>query len=638
MSIKNYLRVIIVFLIITPLIILSLVTINLYSEIKNKSINNLIQETTLKQFVIQTYLQRYIELLNILSANISLTNNNYEKIYYIFKELSYDSEIENLYFINPDGYSYVELKGPHHISFINNKLFQEALSKGKGFLIEGNNLNSYLFISKSVYTNSNQISGIVLEVVKLTKLEDILNIKDTLNSQSTFLFSKNKLILGDKSKTLPIDLSKKIDISSGSGLINYKNEKGKNFILFWKSFPNLDLSIASQIDENYIFEEFEKDFTVVIITFLIIFITSLIISIIIVNKLKEPINFLQDLSQRVRDQNFNSKVDESFIARSPKEFQPLLRLYNQMSASIENYISKLNEKTQALEKSEARYKAVVEDQVDLLCRFEEDGTISFANTAFKQYFGITKSEKNNLFELLSKYGTKIKGLIASMDEKNQFKSIELELDKDGTKRYFEFTFRIVYKDDKREFQCTGHDITEIKKLENELRYQSFHDSLTGLLNRAFFEEELERMSTGRFSPTSLIIADLDNLKLINDTLGHEKGDLLLKKAANILQSSFRSNDIVARIGGDEFAVLLPLCSPDDLEKLIKRLKEKIENLNKEDAELYLSMSIGFATKYGAFNKLEIFREADSKMYLDKESHHEESKKISLSKIEKLKDK
>ncbi|WP_448589795.1 hypothetical protein, partial [Thermodesulfobium sp.] len=74
MSIKNYLRVIIVFLIITPLIILSLVTINLYSEIKNKSINNLIQETTLKQFVIQTYLQRYIELLNILSANISLTN------------------------------------------------------------------------------------------------------------------------------------------------------------------------------------------------------------------------------------------------------------------------------------------------------------------------------------------------------------------------------------------------------------------------------------------------------------------------------------------------------------------------------------------------------------------------------------
>ena len=635
LSIRNYLKIIIIFLVITPLLILSLVAVNLYNETKNRSINDLIQETTLKQFRIQTYLQKYTGLINLLSANISLTNNNYEKINYIFKELSSDSEIENLYFVSPDGYSNVELSGPHHISFNSDDLFKDAMKGDEGFLIKSDDLNSYLYISKPVYRSNNQVSGVVFEIIKLTKLEDLINIQNVLNSQSTFLFSNDKVILGNQQKSMPTNLSKKIDIAKGSGLINYKNETGKNFILYWKNFPNLNLSIASQIDENYIFEQFKQDFAVVIITFLIIFITSLIISIIMVKKIEEPISFLQSLSQKIKEGNYKTRVGQSFIASSPEEFQPLLKLYNQMSISIESYISKLNEQSKALAKSEARYRAVVEDQTDLLCRFQKDGTITFSNEAFKNYLNLVESEKYNLFELLQEDASNIKGLLEALDNETQYRSIELAFEKGGVKRYFDWTFRMIYKDDALEFQGTGHDINEIKKLEEELRYQSFHDNLTGLLNRAYFEEEFERLSSGRFSPTSIIVADVDNLKVVNDLLGHDKGDLLIIRASKILQANFRNTDIVARIGGDEFVILLPFCPLECVEDLIKRLDNSIRVANKEADSLYLSISIGYANAKGPFNKVDLFKEADTKMYLNKKSHHEKAKEIAIKRIKNI---
>ncbi|AEE13967.1 diguanylate cyclase with PAS/PAC sensor [Thermodesulfobium narugense DSM 14796] len=636
MSIKNYLKVIIIFLIITPLIVLTLVGTNLYNETRNRTINELIQETSLKQFTLQSYLKKYIDLLNILSANISLANNNYERISYLFRGLSTDDEIENLFFINPDGYSMVEISGPHHVSFNNNNLFKKAIGGNEDFLIQNDGLNSYLYLSKPVYNNANQISGVVLAVVKLTKLESLLNVQNSIVTRSTFLFSNDFIILGNKTKKMPEDLYKKINFSSGYGLVNYRGDSGKNFILFWKNIPNINLAIASQVDEGYIFQEFEQDFAIILFTFLIIFITSLIISIIMIKKLNEPIIFLQSLSKQIKDGNYKIRVEKSFIDSFPEEFKPLLILYNQMSSSIENYVSMLNERTKALEKSEARYKAVVEDQTDLLCRFSHDGTISFANEEFKKFFGLEDLKVYNFFDLFGSNKDNIKNLIESLSIENPHKSIELSFEKDNIKRYFDWTFRIIYKDDVKEFQCTGHDISEIKRLEEELRYQSFHDSLTGLFNRAYFEEELEKLSSGRFSPTSLIIVDLDNLKLVNDKLGHEKGDLLIKKAAKILSSTFRSTDTVSRIGGDEFAILLPMCTKDCTKELIKRLKENIEKANQEKDNLYLSMSIGYATKEGPFNKIEIFREADSYMYLDKQHHHEQSKEITIERIEGLK--
>ncbi len=162
------------------------------------------------------------------------------------------------------------------------------------------------------------------------------------------------------------------------------------------------------------------------------------------------------------------------------------------------------------------------------------------------------------------------------------------------------------------------DITDLKNYEEQLKYLSLHDQLTGLYNRTFFETELSRLEGGREYPVSIISTDLDGLKLINDTLGHSDGDRLLKACAGILQQSFRSSDILARVGGDEFAAILPNTDNKTCESVARRIRDNIAAYNREYANLPLSLSMGVATASSRKNSLrDLFKQADDLMYRDK---------------------
>ncbi|MFN2340179.1 MAG: diguanylate cyclase [Halanaerobium sp.] len=159
--------------------------------------------------------------------------------------------------------------------------------------------------------------------------------------------------------------------------------------------------------------------------------------------------------------------------------------------------------------------------------------------------------------------------------------------------------------------------------EKRIRKLTYYDSLTGLYNRRFFEEELQRLDTKRQLPISLIMADLNGLKIVNDSYGHEKGDQLLKKAAEILKSSVREEDILARQGGDEFAILLPTTDSKESKKLIKRIKSKIAAA---ETEIPISIALGWATKTESEEQLtETLKKADDRMYQNKLSESRSSK-------------
>ena len=156
------------------------------------------------------------------------------------------------------------------------------------------------------------------------------------------------------------------------------------------------------------------------------------------------------------------------------------------------------------------------------------------------------------------------------------------------------------------------DITKQKKIEEMLRYVGSHDRLTGLYNRAFFDEEMERLATGGLFPVSIVMADVNGLKKINDSQGHGAGDQLIQLASRIIKRVFRSEDIVARIGGDEFAILLPGAEKSVAEEVVARIMNSPEITA---GQVSIAFGIGFAENGGMLG--EALNLSDRRMYRDK---------------------
>ncbi len=165
---------------------------------------------------------------------------------------------------------------------------------------------------------------------------------------------------------------------------------------------------------------------------------------------------------------------------------------------------------------------------------------------------------------------------------------------------------------------TLSNITDEWVMQERIRYMTFHDSLTGLYNRHFLEEELVRLNTERQLPISVIMADLNGLKIINDILGHVDGDLLLKACAHQLKEACRDEDIIARFGGDEFLIFLPATTDADVRHIVQRIRSGSENVITPLGPM--SIALGHYTKETLDETVQsaIIR-ADEDMYRDKSS-------------------
>ncbi|MCX8063236.1 MAG: PAS domain S-box protein, partial [Anaerolineales bacterium] len=158
------------------------------------------------------------------------------------------------------------------------------------------------------------------------------------------------------------------------------------------------------------------------------------------------------------------------------------------------------------------------------------------------------------------------------------------------------------------------DLSDRKQKEQKLEYLSSHDTLTDLYNRAYFEIALSRMESENILPISILVADVDGLKRVNDEQGHRAGDKLLRSAAEILRACFRSEDVVARIGGDEFAVLLPHADDRVAEQLVHRIASNLRRYNLCHPQSPVHLSYGIATASQPMPLAQLFNQADRKMY------------------------
>lgn len=278
---------------------------------------------------------------------------------------------------------------------------------------------------------------------------------------------------------------------------------------------------------------------------------------------------------------------------------------------------------QALEISEAQYRAIVEDQTELICRSRPDGKITFVNEAYCRYFSQKKDqvlEEDFKIPIHPEDQTWVMQQLSRLSPENPSCSLEYRVVlSNGDARWQQWTHRaifdtfglIIY------YQSVGRDITEQKSAQERLTYLSQHDSLTGLYNRLYFEQELKRYELTSNS-VGLIMCDVDGLKLVNDTLGHEQGDRLLRVVSDLMKSCFRGDDILARVGGDEFAAIVPNATSKLLEDRIQSIRNAVKSHNENYRDFPVSISLGYALRQNPeIPMLEVFKEADDNMYREK---------------------
>jgi diguanylate cyclase (GGDEF)-like protein/PAS domain S-box-containing protein len=281
--------------------------------------------------------------------------------------------------------------------------------------------------------------------------------------------------------------------------------------------------------------------------------------------------------------------------------------------------------------SEARFASLVQHSTDLITVLAPDATVAYQSPAIERVLGWTAEEVHGRrFDELMEPGEggRLLRLIADGVHAPGAGSQVLECTlahKDGTSRQFEVLFTNLIEDESvGGIVLNSRDVSERKAFERQLAHQAFHDPVTGLPNRALFVERVRHaIARGRREQRGLgiVFIDLDDFKIINDSLGHAAGDEALTQVAQRLALSIRASDTAARFGGDEFAVLLEDIegvqeAADAAERIIEAIGAPLTAAHKQ-LVLRCSLGIAIAADDETADADELIRDADAAMYIAK---------------------
>ncbi|MEN6460327.1 MAG: CHASE4 domain-containing protein [Syntrophomonas sp.] len=291
-----------------------------------------------------------------------------------------------------------------------------------------------------------------------------------------------------------------------------------------------------------------------------------------------------------------------------------------LTKEINGMLDNLEQSQYQLQESDKQYRQIIDEAVSADFISNPEGQILMCNPSFIKMFGFNSEEQALSSNIRDLVPDGFSGdFLRLIKYQKKIKDSEFELVRcNGESLVAEGNIMGRFDDDGELIQIQGYifDITQRKQAENEIRYLSFHDKLTGLYNRAFFDEELKRLDTERQLPLSVIVADVNGLKLINDALGHMEGDRLLVRAAEILINTCRQEDIISRWGGDEFVILLPLIDKNGVLAICDRIEKACEKASVDC--LRLSISLGGDTKCEKDQDIrEVIKTAEERMYRNK---------------------
>ncbi len=286
----------------------------------------------------------------------------------------------------------------------------------------------------------------------------------------------------------------------------------------------------------------------------------------------------------------------------------------------------------ALRESEARYRLMAENSTDLISRTTARGVFVYASDAIRRLLGYEPAEVmgHSVLEYIEPEDHPlVLRYTRGLERGNMQRTFSYRARrKDGSQVWFETTSRPIVHSVRGgidEIVSVSRDISERRRAEEQIEYQAYHDALTGLPNQLLFRDRLTialAHAKRQQKPLAVMFLDLDRFKLVNDTLGHSLGDELLRAVSVRLRSVLREGDTIARMGGDEFTVLLgDLRTADDAAKTAQKLLDTVVlPVHIEGHELYVTTSIGIALYPNDGDTAEaLLKNADTAMYRAKDA-------------------
>jgi diguanylate cyclase (GGDEF)-like protein/PAS domain S-box-containing protein len=438
-----------------------------------------------------------------------------------------------------------------------------------------------------------------------------------------------------------------IENSKDKLILKYQKDKLHLKVIDFQK-EGLSWLIITCIPEGQFTGEINKSINLSLILSIIAICIAILVFLKITNIILKPIynlirnteKFSQgDFSQRASVYK-NDEIGKLSIAFN-KMAEQLYTFFNTLEEKVALRTSELEKTNSALKKSEGNIRLLLDSTAEAIYGIDLNGNCTFCNNSclemlrYKDHSDLIG--KNMHSKILN---NNIDGTSAKASECSILKRIikgegihaedEVFWRSDGTCFPVEYFTHPQYRDGKIiGAVVTFMDISERKKSHEEILFLSYHDQLTGLYNRRYFEDELNKLDNPSNYPLTIVMADMNGLKLVNDSLGHAIGDELLKKVADVLKRGWGRNSTIARLGGDEFVVLLPRTGLKETEQIIRHInkiaiQEKVENVD-------ISISFGYETKTTKSESIQdVFKKAEDNMYKKKllESPSMRSKTVS----------
>ncbi len=509
-----------------------------------------------------------------------------------------------------------------------------------------------------IYNKDKELMGVLGTHITLTRIDNYL--KEIVKSKNAFALimeiNSRDLIANsfdiNNFKTLKDGSVNRLTIDEigNSAIIQaynkYVNTNENNFIinngkdkLYIKLTPHhkdgFDWLVVTAIPESLFITNIIENIKLTLFLTILALVISILITFKITNKFLKPIDTLIDINEKFANGDLLQRatiIRNDEIGMMSKSFNKMAdtiyMLINSLESKVKERTLELEKTNNALNENREQLRLILDSAAEAIFGLDNNGNCTYCNASCLTMLGYSSQDEligKNMHQQIHHSFRDGKPMIVEECKIFKAHSIgdgthvddEVFWRKDGTCFDVEYYSYPQYKDGKIiGIVVTFSDITESRKNLEHIKYLSCHDSLTGLYNRMFFDEELRRLDNISNFPISIIFGDINGLKLTNDIFGHAAGDELIKKSAEIFRKVCRESDIAARVGGDEFTILLHNTEKKDAQKIISRIKK--EFAKERIVAIKGSISMGCATKTSIDDDIEVTMEnAESAMYKEK---------------------